>query len=113
MGDTEVTLHNLSDLHRGGPVRTVVASDAAVDESVALLTLPRDVVEQLGLGVRQTSWGGPRCDPVRVVIGDRQATLEPAPSPGSRVVLGHIVLTALGLKYDPERGLMDDDYPSR
>ncbi len=110
---TEATVQNLGDLLLGRPVRTAVVTDAVVDESVPYLLLPADVVGSLGLDVRSTSWGGPRGDPVRVEIGGRQATLEPVPSPGSRVVLGHIVLTALGLKCHPERGLVDHDYPSR
>jgi hypothetical protein len=113
-----VSITNLYDLYAaeagalaGWNVRGVGVRGAVVDTGVLSLELPADTVELLGLTADRP--GSRRLSPVRVRIRDRQATIEPFASPGNRVVLGHMVLTALGLKYDPGWGLMDDDYPSR
>jgi hypothetical protein len=92
-------------------VRGVGIVGAVVDLGVLSLELPADVVELLGLTGERA--GSRRLSPVRVAIRNREATVEPFLSTGNQVVVGYIVLTALGLKYDPEWGLMDDTYPSR
>lgn len=73
---TEATIYNLGDLHGGAFVRTVAVSDAVVDERIAFMTLPRDLIEQLGLGVRLTSWAGLLTAAIRVEIMGREATGE-------------------------------------
>jgi hypothetical protein len=92
-------------------VRGVGVQGAVVDLDVLSLELPADIVELLGLTAKRA--GSRRLSPVRLQIRDRQATIEPFLASGNQVVIGHVSLTALGLKYDPEWGLMDDNYPSR
>jgi hypothetical protein len=91
-------------------VRGVGIEGAVVDLDVLSLELPADIVELLGLTVERA--GSRRLSPIRLQIRDRQATIQPFLTSGNRVVIGHVSLTALGLKYDPEWGLMDDTIPA-
>ncbi len=91
---TEVAIYNLYDLHSGAFVRAAVVSDAVVDERNAFMALPRDLIEQLGLGVRSTSWAGLLTDAIRVEIMGREATCEArVVAEGEPVRVGFGVLT--------------------
>ena len=95
------------DLHE---VRSFGVGNWVVDLDVLSLELPKEIVEFLGLAAERA--GSRRLAPVRLSIHNRQATVEPFLATGDRVVIGRVALPALGLKYDPEWGLMDDTIPS-
>jgi hypothetical protein len=110
-----LVIYNLYDVlslqHGHTDVHGVGVLDWVVDPNVLSLDLPPRTVELLGLSAEEV--GSRRLAPVRLSIHNRQATIAPFLTTGNQVVIGHVALTALGLKYDPEWGLMDDTYPSR
>lgn len=113
-----VTLTNFYDarLARRGSlpesdVRCVGVRGAVVDLCVLSLGIPADVANLLGLTAGEP--GSDRLTPVELGIRDRRCSIDPFLVPGHAVVVGHVALTALGLKYDPEWGVMDDTGPDR
>ena len=92
-------------------VRGLGVEDWVVDLNVLSLELPSQIVEYLGLTAERV--GSRRLSPVRVDFRDRKATIEPFLGSREQVVIGHVFLTALNLKYDAEWGLIDDTILSR
>lgn len=113
-----VALTNLYDaaLARGGSlseggVRSVGIRGAVIDPNVLSVGIPKVVADMLGLTTEEP--GSRRLTPIEVVIRERRCGIDPFLTEGDQVVVGHVAPTALGLKYDPEWGLMDDPYPAR
>ena len=113
---TEVMVENLKDLwevesgHRPAEqARRVVIPDALADTGATTLSLPRHLVDQLGLTRRQpkrmvTSAGLAEaflCDAVRLTISGRHCTVDvmelPDPTP---VLIGQVPLELLDLVVD-------------
>lgn len=114
----EVAVTNLYDVfeERNGrreekAVRGVLVRGAGVDLRVLSLELPPDIVEQLGLTADPE--GTDRLSPVRLTIMGRCATVPPCRGASNKVVVGHVALTALGLKLDTDGQLVDDPFPVR
>ena len=113
---TEATIENLEDLYRekrGGiskdEVRRINLEDALVDTGATLLSLPTQVIEQLGLektgSKRVTSaTGGGKADmysAVRLTIMDRSCTMDVIEVPDDvPVLIGQIPLEHLDLVID-------------
>ena len=106
-------LYDLSLAQRGlleGEFRSVGILGAVVDLCVLSLGLPPVVAESLGFTAKDGDPG--RLPPVELRIRDRVCHIEPFLTTGHNVVIGQAALTALGLKYDPEWGVMDDSEPT-
>lgn len=113
-----VTITNLYDAHlvRRGQLeetraRSILVLGPVVDLCVLSLTPPAEVVEFLGLAEGRA--GTDRLFPVELTIRDRTCSIDAFRSTDDRVVIGHVALTALGLKLDPELGVVEDPYPGR
>lgn len=108
---TLVTIYNLGDLYevsRGrltaDQVRKVIVSDALVDSGASTLSLPKSLIDQLGLtkrGEKRTmTAAGPHTvgvyEAVRLEIMGRDAVCDPIEVPeGSPVLIGQIPLEAM------------------
>ncbi|HVS34002.1 MAG TPA: aspartyl protease family protein [Gemmataceae bacterium] len=113
----EATIENLSDLylaHRGvvppEQVRRIVVPDALADTGATLLSIPTNLIRQLGLaqtGTRQvTSSVGPaqaaKYEAVRLTVMGRDCTMDVLEVPdGVPLLLGQLALEALDLVVDP------------
>ena len=85
--------------------------DATVDTSVPLLTLPQELVKDLGLGEWKSGTQPPRprpgtvAGPVTIRIGDRQTLMDCLIGPpGTEPVVGSTVLALLDLVADEATG---------
>ncbi len=95
---------------------------AIVDTGALMLTLPKNVVDQLGIGVMRmapfTLANGERSDlpiagPLSVRIGDRQMfTSCVVVDTGAEALVGQIVLEELDLIPDPARRTVGPRHPS-
>ncbi len=107
-------LGDLDELKKGAlaadRVRSVEVTDALVDTGVAMLSLPRKMIRQLGLrqrrtGTTRTVAGTAQCgiyDAVRLTIQQRVCIIKVTELPDeSPVLIGQIPLVALDLVVDP------------
>jgi len=98
---TEITITSLYDLMLGDTVRRIHIPDAVVDESVMFLTLPRNLIDVLGLSVQFKKWSENVCDPVRVRINGREAVGDPIEAlEGTPVRVGICILAMMDLVID-------------
>lgn len=113
---TEARLENLSDLYdvekqqlEDAEVRRVILDDALVDTGATLLSLPRQLIQQLGLkktGSKRvtSSTGGGEADmysAVRLTIMDRSCTMDVMEVPDDvPALIGQIPLEHLDLVID-------------
>jgi predicted aspartyl protease len=118
---TEIELANLEDLNLANrgvikpeEVRRVTVKDALVDTGATRLSLPKSIIEQLGL----TPFGNAKAktasgivdrtiySEVRFTILDREGSLPVTDLPADAPVLvGHMVLEQLDLCLDIRKGL--------
>ena len=120
-----VGIYNLYDLYEADSgrrderaVRSVAYRGVEIDLQVLSLELPPDEARALGLcpdpeRAGQDPNSTSRLSPVRVVIGDRMATVSPYRGAANKVVIGHTALLALGLALDADGQVIDDPFPIR
>jgi len=107
-------LEDLYDAEKGrlsaDKVRTVEVEDALVDTGATMLSLPRTLIERLGLRQRrtriaQTAAGARSFDiyeAVRLTVQDRDCLMEVSELPdGCPVLIGQLPLEALDFVVDP------------
>jgi predicted aspartyl protease len=110
-------IQNLQDLYKveqgvlaPDQVRSVVVSDALVDTGATMLSLPKRLVDQLGLkryrARRVRTIAGmidvPICEAVRLTVQNRQVTVDVAEIPDNcPVLIGQIPLEGLDFVVDP------------
>jgi predicted aspartyl protease len=115
---TDATIENLRDLwdvQRGllpaEQARRLVVSDALADTGSVVLSLPRRLIQQLGLNPVRTresmTCAGPRpatmYDAVRLTIQDRDCTIDVLEVPDEvPILVGQVPLELLDLVVDPK-----------
>ena len=119
---TRIELTNLEDLNLANrgyidhkDIRRVIVQDALVDTGATRLSLPKPLIEQLGLtpfGTTKARTAAGVVDriiysTVRFTILDREGSLPVTDLPaGAPVLVGHLVLTQLDLCVDIRKGLI-------
>ena len=119
---TEIKLVNREDMIRAEDgvikpegVRQVIVKEALVDTGASRLSLPRSLIQQLGLTpvrkakvmidnevVERTVYSS-----VKFTVLDRSDSMEVIELPDdSPVIVGYLVMGLLDLRYDEQRGLI-------
>lgn len=90
--------------------------EGLVDSGATLLTLPEEMVEKLGLTLGreiEVSYADNRTEKRRVafgvkveILGREALTHVVVERPGTKVLIGQIILEALDLIIDPKRGIL-------
>ncbi len=111
---TEITLVNRADEIRAesgiierARVRSLEVRDALVDTGATRLSLPQNLISQLGLTPVGTTRSLTAYSEVRFTVLGRSGTLEVTNLPdGTPVLVGHMVMELLDLAVDMQRGLI-------